>query len=62
MTGLNTAALLVIAAAIALATALDHLLSYKFDPREPPLVKPTIPYIGHILGLIQHGNDCKFQR
>ena len=23
--------------------------------KEPPLISPSIPYLGHILGLIQHG-------
>ncbi|KAI9928474.1 hypothetical protein AWENTII_008206 [Aspergillus wentii] len=27
----------------------------KVDPREPPLIKPKIPIIGHLLGVIQHG-------
>jgi cytochrome P450 len=29
-------------------------LSPRVDPREPPLVKPSIPLIGHILGLMRH--------
>jgi hypothetical protein len=29
-------------------------LSVKLDPMEPPLLKPTIPYIGHIIGIFQH--------
>ena len=26
----------------------------RLDPREPELLKPTVPLIGHILGLIQY--------
>jgi hypothetical protein len=41
---------------IVLATAAVLLvcwsrLSVRVDPREPPILKPTIPYIGHIIGL-----------
>lgn len=31
---------------------LNGLLTPSWDPREPPLIKPTIPWIGHILGII----------
>jgi hypothetical protein len=24
------------------------------DPREPPLVRPKIPFIGHLIGLMRH--------
>ena len=27
------------------------------DPREPPRVKPTIPFIGHLFGWLWHGFD-----
>lgn len=26
----------------------------SMDPQEPRLVRPTIPFIGHIVGLFQH--------
>jgi hypothetical protein len=29
-------------------------LSICLDPAEPPLLKPTIPYIGHIIGVLTH--------
>lgn len=28
-------------------------LSPEMDPREPPLLKPKIPVIGHIIGLVR---------
>lgn len=31
-------------------------LSVSLDPREPPLIKPTIPFIGHIIELIKDHN------
>ena len=34
---------------------LDYLYAPKPLPNEPPSVSPSIPYIGHILGLLQHG-------
>jgi hypothetical protein len=29
----------------------------KIDPREPPLAPSSIPFIGHIIGLLWHHND-----
>lgn len=29
-------------------------LSAPYDPREPPLVRPTIPVVGHLLGIMIH--------
>jgi hypothetical protein len=29
-------------------------LSVRVDAREPPILKPTIPYVGHIIGLLTH--------
>lgn len=46
----------VLAAAVALSL-LNRLLSPRIDPREPPVVKPTIPWIGHIIGVIRHQAD-----
>ncbi|KAK0643146.1 hypothetical protein B0T16DRAFT_331368 [Cercophora newfieldiana] len=47
-----------IPAAIVIAGFVAFLLHYlavpRLDPREPPLVKPRIPLIGHIISLIQH--------
>lgn len=32
-----------------------RLLEPTYDPKEPPVLPQKIPYIGHILGLLQHG-------
>lgn len=32
-------------------------LSVKCDPQEPPLLKPSIPYIGHIIGLFRYNGE-----
>ncbi|KAB5518657.1 cytochrome P450 [Coniochaeta sp. 2T2.1] len=31
--------------------------SPRMDPREPPILKPRIPLVGHIVGLARHGVD-----
>ena len=43
-----------IAIAAAIAFLILHLLTPRLDPREPPLLKPRIPLVGHILGMIRH--------
>ena len=35
---------------------LDYLYAPKHHPKEPPVVPSSIPYIGHILGLLRHGS------
>ncbi|KAK0738476.1 monooxygenase-like protein [Schizothecium vesticola] len=49
-------------AAVAVACVLLAILikaAYfpSLDSREPPLVRSTVPFIGHILGLMQHESD-----
>ena len=36
---------------------LKYLSTQRTDPREPPLVKPRIPLIGHLVGLIRYQNE-----
>jgi hypothetical protein len=31
-------------------------LAIRLDPQEPPILKPKIPYIGHIIGLLQYNS------
>ncbi len=33
---------------------LAHLIGMKQDPREPPLLPTTIPYLGHAIGVMRH--------
>jgi hypothetical protein len=48
----------VVALTIALLTTiLTRFSTPKLDPREPPLAKSTIPFIGHIIGIIQHQSN-----
>lgn len=51
--GKLSATVVVVLIALAIA-ALMKLLTPAMDPCEPPLVKPTIPIIGHIIGIVQH--------
>ncbi|KAF6838049.1 prostacyclin synthase [Colletotrichum plurivorum] len=46
----------VVAAALlwVLVYGFRQLLLAKVDPREPPVLKPRIPFIGHIVGLLKH--------
>ncbi|KAJ4128057.1 hypothetical protein NW768_008341 [Fusarium equiseti] len=46
----------VLATVVALSL-LNYLLTPRLDPREPPTVKPAIPWIGHIVGIIRHQAD-----
>ncbi|KAH7014196.1 cytochrome P450 [Microdochium trichocladiopsis] len=45
------------AIAVVLALLVHRLSTPRLDPREPPLLKPTIPLVGHIIGLIRNGVD-----
>lgn len=36
------------------AIFLQKLSSPGLDEREPPLLKPSIPVIGHLIGIIKH--------
>ena len=54
--GLNTSAAIGLAV-VALGTYLVVRKRGNHDPREPPLAKQSVPVVGHILGLIYHGNS-----
>ena len=47
---------LCVAVAVLLALILGvRLLTSPIDGREPPLVSPSIPVFGHVLGLLRYG-------
>jgi hypothetical protein len=48
---------LVISAAglLVLGFIIDFIFSLGDDPREPPRLRPQIPVIGHVIGLMRHG-------
>ena len=35
----------------------NFLLTPRLDSSEPPLLKPSVPFIGHVVGIIWHQND-----
>jgi len=39
-----------------LAVYLTNALRFKVDPREPPVIYPKIPLIGHFIGMLTHGS------
>ena len=49
----QTAFLTFLAIAAGISFMLARGLGSKQDPREPPVVVASIPYIGHIVGLMQ---------
>jgi hypothetical protein len=58
----RTSSVTAITAAVILGGAvflslLNALVAPKMDPSEPPTVKPTIPLIGHIIGIFRHQSD-----
>jgi hypothetical protein len=48
-----TMLVLVLAVGMGIYGVLARLLGNKQDPREPPLVSATIPYIGHVIGMMR---------
>ncbi|KUJ10373.1 cytochrome P450 [Mollisia scopiformis] len=44
----------IILAAVAVLLIIRQRLAIQLDPREPPILKPRIPYIGHIIGLSRY--------
>ncbi|KAE8450494.1 hypothetical protein EG329_006224 [Mollisiaceae sp. DMI_Dod_QoI] len=44
----------IILAVAAVLLIVRQRLAIELDPREPPILKPKIPYIGHIIGLFRY--------
>lgn len=44
----------IIMAALAIGLICWQRLQVKIDPREPPILKPTIPFVGHIIGILRY--------
>ncbi len=42
---------------ILLVFILQHFLTPKNDSREPPIATPSVPLIGHLLGIIQYQSN-----
>ena len=39
----------------ALVVSLVNALRFKVDPREPPVIYPKIPLVGHMIGMLTEG-------
>lgn len=58
LNGYWSALLLVVAA---LGLLVWQTIRIKMDPREPPLLRPWIPFIGHLIGMLQY-NQAYFEK
>ncbi|KAL8988911.1 MAG: hypothetical protein Q9177_002090, partial [Variospora cf. flavescens] len=38
-----------------IVTAFNHFLGPAHDPKEPPVIPQKVPYVGHLIGLLQFG-------
>ncbi|KIX98788.1 uncharacterized protein Z520_05249 [Fonsecaea multimorphosa CBS 102226] len=55
-TGLPASVIVLLLTVITLLAVTIHRgLAIDHSPGEPPIIKPRIPYIGHIIGIIRHG-------
>lgn len=41
---------------VILYATVQYFATRKIDPREPPIVSSTLPYLGHVLGTLQNGS------
>jgi len=41
---------------VILYATVQYFATRKFDPREPPIISSPLPYLGHILGMLQNGS------
>jgi hypothetical protein len=52
---ISTVAVGALGLAIAISVLVSNLLRVSLDPREPLVVHPKIPLIGHIIGMLKEG-------
>ena len=52
---IHAATLVLLAMATGLYFVLEYFMGIRLDSKEPPLVSSTIPYVGHVIGLIRTG-------
>jgi hypothetical protein len=52
---ISTTAIGVIGFVMAAAAFILNLIRVKVDPREPPVLHPTIPFFGHLIGMLTDG-------
>ena len=49
-------AIIAVILALAICLMLKYLMTDPHDPREPCLIHPRIPYVGHLLELLRIGS------
>jgi uncharacterized membrane protein len=52
---ISTAIIGVVGLVIAIGVVLSNLLRIKVDAREPPVIHPKVPFLGHIIGMLTEG-------
>lgn len=52
-TFLTSKSFLTVALMLVLGAVMNHLVSPRLDPREPPPLKSRIPLIGHLISMIK---------
>ena len=48
--------LMVLVIALSCWILLEKFLSLSHDAKEPPIIPQTLPYVGHLLGMLRHGS------
>lgn len=51
----RNAGILVVGIVVLSITILSQYLRLEHDPREPSVIPQKVPYVGHLIGMIQHG-------
>jgi hypothetical protein len=51
----RTLILTILAVILCVGILISHSLRIKVDLREPPVVYPKVPFIGHIIGMVREG-------
>ena len=54
--GLSTWLVMAMVAIGIIYLVLEHFLGISVDPKEPPLISSSIPYIGHVIGVLWNGS------
>jgi hypothetical protein len=55
LVGGSTVLLFALGVLIIVVLTTRTILHVHYDPREPPIIPQSIPYIGHLIGIFRHG-------
>ena len=50
-------AIAAVAAVVVVLCLAKHLVVRSPDSREPPILRPRVPFIGHIISMIREGSE-----